>query len=240
MTDHGERRSVIIVGAAGGIGSAVAVALGRLGWRLGLIDIRPVDLQVFTESLTLQGLKASGRIASIMDRAALDTAMASLSDEFGGIDALVNAAGISGSGVMENLPEAVWRSALDVNLTGVFLACQSVLPHLRARGRGRIVNILSIAAREAFPGQAAYCASKWGAYGLTKVLAQEVRGEGIGVTAILPGAVDTGFWDTVSGGPDRSAMLYPEAVADAVSYALTAPFQTSVDEIIVMPPKGVL
>jgi NAD(P)-dependent dehydrogenase (short-subunit alcohol dehydrogenase family) len=83
-------------------------------------------------------------------------------------------------------------------------------------------------------------ASKWGAYGLTKSLAEEVRREGVRVTAVLPGSVDTPFWDAIPGGPLRAEMLRPESVAAAVRYALEAPADASIDEVHVMPPKGIL
>jgi 3-oxoacyl-[acyl-carrier protein] reductase len=102
------------------------------------------------------------------------------------------------------------------------------------------VNILSIAATIPFPGAAAYCASKFGALGLTKVLAAEVRASGIRVTALLPGAVDTPFWDTIDHPPDRTKMVPARRVAEAVIFAVSQPQGATVDEIVLMPPLGIL
>jgi NAD(P)-dependent dehydrogenase (short-subunit alcohol dehydrogenase family) len=135
---------------------------------------------------------------------------------------------------------ADWERQLRVNLTGTFLACRAVLPTMLAQGRGDIVNVLSIASRVAFPGAAAYCASKWGALGFTRVLAEEVRRQGVRVTALCPGSVDTPFWDAIPSPPDRSRMLAPEAVAESVLWIVGRPPTMSMDELVLMPRDGIL
>src|SRR5262249_51221055 len=133
-----------------------------------------------------------------------------------------------------------WHATLSANLTGTYYCCKHALPPMLARGAGQIVNVLSIAARHPFPNSTAYCASKFGAYGLTLSLAAEVRDKGIRVTALLPGAVDTPFWDAAGGGPDRGLMLRAEDVGEIIGSLLDQPSRITTDEVVIMPPSGIL
>ncbi len=108
------------------------------------------------------------------------------------------------------------------------------------RLRGHILNVLSIASQTALPGSAAYTASKFGALGLTKVMAAEVRAQGIKVTAVIPGAVDTPLWDKSGGDLDRRKMLSPADVAAAMLSVIAQPPSIYTDEIVLMPPLGIL
>ena len=154
--------------------------------------------------------------------------------------ALVNAAGSAAFAPLGEMVEADVLSQFAVNLIGPAALCRLVLPAMRRAGGGRIVNVLSIAARHAFAGAAPYGASKAGLLQFGKSLALEVRGEGIQVSAVLPGATDTPLWDGGSSVPDRAEMLRPEAVAEAIRDILLLPDDRAVDELVLMPPKGVL
>ena len=107
-------------------------------------------------------------------------------------------------------------------------------------GVGTIINVASLAAVRAIPGSAAYSASKAGVLGLTRALAEEVRGRGVRVAALCPGAVDTPFWDTVPRPPDRTRMLRPEAVAEAAVLVASQPPEAFVEEVVLAPTPGVL
>jgi 3-oxoacyl-[acyl-carrier protein] reductase len=126
------------------------------------------------------------------------------------------------------------------NLTATYLLCRSALPPMLAAGRGTIVAIVSLAAVRAIPGCAAYTASKAGVLGLARSLAAEVRGRGVRVAALCPGAVDTPFWDSIPGAPDRIRMLRPEAVAEAALLVVAQPPGAFVEEIVLAPTPGVL
>jgi 3-oxoacyl-[acyl-carrier protein] reductase len=108
------------------------------------------------------------------------------------------------------------------------------------RGRGHILNVLSIASTHILPGSTGYTASKFGALGLTKVIAAEVRSLGIKVTAVIPGAVDTPLWDSSGSSLDRGKMLSSTDVANAILSVITQPPSIYTDEIVLMPPLGVL
>ena len=153
-------------------------------------------------------------IAALMDRAV---------EECGQLDILVTSAGGAAFGpIMESRTED-WDMLMNVNLRGTYLCCKSALKHMLPRKSGHILNVLSIASHMILPGSTAYTASKFGALGLTKVLAAEVRSEGIKVTAVIPGAVDTPLWDKSGGDLDRTKMLSPDDVADAMLSVIAQP-----------------
>lgn len=227
----------LITGASRGIGRATAVALTEAGWRLSLIA-RSRDALV--ELVRETDCEHLATVADVTDEVAVATAIRATVDELGSLDAVVCAAGTGFFGPTPEVTLNAWNAQIGANLTGTFLVCREALKVMLPQRRGHLVTILSVASKVAFPYSAAYVASKWGAYGLTKSLAEEVRREGVRVTAILPGSVDTPFWDANPGGPPREEMLRPEAVADAIRYALEAPPDASLDEIHLMPPRGIL
>jgi short-subunit dehydrogenase len=138
------------------------------------------------------------------------------------------------------MPLADWQRVLDLNLTSVLLCTQAVLPQMRLRQRGTIINVVSVAGRQTFPDWGAYCVSKFGLLAFSKTLAAEERAAGIRVVTLCPGSVHTPFWDTdaVHADFDRSAMLTPEVVAQSILYALQLPPQAVVDELVLMPAGG--
>jgi NAD(P)-dependent dehydrogenase (short-subunit alcohol dehydrogenase family) len=141
-------------------------------------------------------------------------------ESFGRCDLLVNNAGVLERGLVEEMSPEVWREVLDVNLTGAFLCVRAVVPGMKRRGRGRIVNVASISGTVGTERASAYNASKWGLIGLTKCLAEELRPSGIQCVAVSPGSVDT---EMLAKTPFRPEMK-PEDVARVVAWAaLDAP-----------------
>jgi 3-oxoacyl-[acyl-carrier protein] reductase len=232
-----ERRVCLITGASRGIGRATALALHEAGWRLSLAARSKEPLVDLVRETDCEHLATLCDV--IREEDVVKVVQATMA-EFGRLDAVVCAAGIGAFGPTIESTLDAWNAQIGANLTGTYLVCREALKVMLPVRRGHLVNILSVASKVAFPYSAAYVASKWGAYGLTKSLAEEVRREGIRVTALLPGSVDTPFWDANPGGPPREDMLRPESVAEAVRYALDAPGDASVDEIHLMPPKGIL
>jgi len=155
------------------------------------------------------------------------------------LDILINNAGIGHpSRTVAELPNPTWMEVIDTNLNGLFLVTQAALAVMK-RG-GTIVNNLSIAAERAFPGSAAYNASKHGALGFTNTLREELRPKGIRVIALMPGATDTAIWDTLWPKAPRRKMMSAETVARTVVGALLLPENTTLEEIVVMPASGTL
>lgn len=144
--------------------------------------------------------------------------------------------------VVEQAAKAFERGPGQVhtNLLGPMYLCHAAIPWMLESGGGHIVNVLSIAATHPFPGAAAYCASKAGLHMFGKALAAEYRGRGIRVTSLLPGSTDTPLWDNQSLQPDRHDMLSPKAVAECIRDVILSPGDRSYDEIVLMPPKGIL
>ena len=149
-------------------------------------------------------------------------------------DILVNAAGAFGLAPVAETSVASFDRMLATNLRGPFLLIRALLPRMLARGSGHIVSIGSVAGRQAWPGNGAYSASKFGLRGLHAVLDTELRGTGVRSTLVEPAATDTPLWDVVDreqnpGLPAPGAMLQPQAVADAVLYVLTRPAETHIN-----------
>lgn len=168
--------------------------------------------------------------------------MQEIASDFGEIDILVNCAGIGYTGSLSETSLSDWNLVLDLNLTSIFQCIMGILPGMRARGTGTIINVSSIAGKQAFANWGAYSVSKAGLIALSQTLAQEERARGIRVTVIHPGAVNTELWDTetVNANFDRSKMLTPEIVAQSILHTALLPQQAVIDELILMPSAGVL
>ena len=181
-------RRALVTGGASGIGLACAVRLVADGLAVAIADADPVQLERISDQAT------SSHHVDVTDARAIDSLMASLDP----IDVLVNSAGISGPNVpLWDVDDAGWARTLAVNLTGTFNTMRAVLPGMRERGWGRIVNIASIAGKEGNPNLGAYSASKAGVIGLTKSVAKEVATDGVIVNAIAPAVIATPILDGV-------------------------------------------
>jgi NAD(P)-dependent dehydrogenase (short-subunit alcohol dehydrogenase family) len=158
----------------------------------------------------------------------------------GPVDILVNNAGMALTAALLETSLADWQQVLNLNLTAPFQCIQAVLPQMRTQGHGTIINVISVAGRQAFPEWGAYCASKFGLMGLTKTLAQEEKVRGIRVIALCPGAVNTPLWDstTVQADFDRTLMLTADDVAQVIVAAALMPQHVVVDELVLMPNAG--
>jgi NAD(P)-dependent dehydrogenase (short-subunit alcohol dehydrogenase family) len=177
--------TVLLSGASTGIGRAAAERLGRAGWRVLAGARRPEDLEDLARLPGIEPLRLD--VTSDADVAAVAAAVG------GRLDALVNNAGIAVTGPVEGLPLSAWREQLEVNLLGQVRLTQSVLPAVLA-ARGRIVNMSSIGGRMALPLFGPYAASKYGLEAMTDSLRRELRGHGVHVVAIEPGAIATPIW----------------------------------------------
>lgn len=184
-------RVAIVTGGARGIGASTAERLASDGYILSLWDI---DDTVFeqVDHLRQAGHEVAGQLVDVTDPDAVETATAACLDRYGRLDALVNNAGIPGEGVplWEQSVER-WRHVIDVDLTGVFLCCRAVVPHLRTNGWGRVVNVASIAGKEGNANGSAYSAAKGGVIALTKSLGKELASDGILVNCVTPTLIDT-------------------------------------------------
>lgn len=230
-------RAALVTGAGRGIGRAVALALAAQGARVAAVSRSLDDLEQLA-------LAADGLVlpcpADVSSEDSVEEAFANASSQIGPITILVAAAGIARFGNTLELSNADWNEQIATNLTGMYLTNTAALRQMLSEGGGDIVNLLSVASTLALPGSAAYTASKFGALGLTRALNAEYRMRGVRVSAILPGATGTSLWDFAGSDLDRSRMMKPSDVADAVLWVLQRPASAHVDEIRIMPPEGVL
>ena len=235
------KRRALITGASSGIGKATALAFAKAGIDVALVS-RSVDkLTPVCEAVSHSGVEAKAYEVDLACVAQVQEKMQAIALD-GDIDILVNNAGMGYTATLTETPLSDWQQVIDLNLTSVFQCIMGILPRMRTRGTGTIINITSIAAKQAFPNWGAYSVSKAGLIALSQTLAQEERVHGIRVTAICPGAVNTELWDTptVNANFDRSKMLTPEIVAQSILHAALLPQQAVIDELIIMPSAGAL
>jgi NAD(P)-dependent dehydrogenase (short-subunit alcohol dehydrogenase family) len=230
----------LVSGASRGIGRAVAGAFAREGAQLAVMARGQAELERLAGELATHGLPALVVPGDAADERAVSRAVEATLGRFGRLDCLVIAQGAGTFGPLETSRLSDWDAMVRANLTATYLLCRSALPPMLAAGQGTIVAVVSLAAVRAIPGCAAYTASKAGVLGLVRALAAEVRGRGVRVAAVCPGAVDTPFWDGISSPPDRDRMLRPEAVAEAALLIATQPPGAFVEEIVLAPTPGVL
>ncbi|GAA4215471.1 D-threitol dehydrogenase [Sagittula sp. NFXS13] len=197
-------KTAIVTGAASGIGAAIAEAFAACGARVALLDMNLDAAQ--SKADTLDG-EARAFACNVTDADSIATAVSDVKTAFGGIDILVNSAGIVDLAPAEDLSGSAWSRTIDVNLTGSFLMAQAVGRVMIAAGNGgRIINLASQAGSVAIDGHVAYCASKFGIIGVTKTLALEWGGHGITVNSISPTVVLTELGKKAWDGPKGDAM----------------------------------
>jgi NAD(P)-dependent dehydrogenase (short-subunit alcohol dehydrogenase family) len=172
-------------------------------------------------------VRNAAEVARLVERAA---------DEFGGVDVLVNNAGVGGFAPVDELSVEKWDQIIETNLSGVFYACHAAIPHLRRRGGGWIINIASLAGKQSMAGGGAYNASKFGLVGFSEALMLDVRDDDIRVNYIMPGSVNTHFFE---GGPrDENAwMLQPDDIAQTVMDLLRFPSRALPSRIEIRPTR---
>ncbi len=235
-----EGKVAIVTGASKGIGKAIAVDLADAGAKVVLAARSLNVVEQAAVDIRETGAEAIAVPTDVTDVTAVKNLIHTTVDTYQNIDILINNAGNGIFGTVDEFDPADWDSVVNSNMKGVFLCVKYALPHLLANGGGQIINVLSVAAKVAFPASSAYCAAKAGALALTKVIATEVRDKNIRVTAILPGSVETPFWDDIPQHPDFEKMLKPEHVSNVVLSICQQPLGMVTEEVVVMPPLGIL
>jgi 3-oxoacyl-[acyl-carrier protein] reductase len=187
-------RVALVTGAARGIGAAIAEDLARLGWPVGVNYSSDADgASAVVARIEAAGGRATALQGDVSDEADVDAVFDALEDRYGPVLVLVNNAGTRHDRLLGGLDPESWSRVLDVNLTGAFLTSRRAIGKMVRRRFGRVVNVSSISASQALPGQSSYAASKAGLEALTRTVAVEVARRGVTVNAVAPGVVDTGF-----------------------------------------------
>ena len=227
-----QNKVVVIVGASGGIGSALANKLAAVGAKLVLAARDSSRLEALAQELPGEVLTIP---TDITDAQQVESLIQKTVAEFGQIDVLVNAAGVGILKPYNSVEPADLDKMLDVNLKGSFYTTQAAAEEMQKRKSGHICNVIGILGKHSMPMASAYCASKFGVVGFSKCLAEELKRFGIKFTLFYFGGVDSPFWDNVSLKVDRKKMLSTETAANAIFFALSAEPQAVPLEINIQP-----
>jgi 3-oxoacyl-[acyl-carrier protein] reductase len=212
-----EGKSALVTGSTRGIGLAIAHALASRGASLFLCARNKEDVDRTVAALRSKGTeRVAGTACDVRDFDQVRAMIQEAGKKLGGLDILVNNAGVGSYSYVEKMPVDEWRATLETNLSGVFYCCHEALPLIKRRGGGYIINIGSLAGKNAFPGGAAYNASKFGLIGFSEALMQEVRHDHIRVSYVMPGSVNTEFGQGEEQKRSSTWKLWPEDVAEVV------------------------
>ena len=218
---------VVITGAAGGMGMALSRRFGTAGARIAVTDVDVGAVQEFSETLTSEGIENIGIGLDVTDEVACKRAMDEIADHFGGIDLLINNAGITHRSAFENTDSAVYKRVMDVNYFGSLYSTKSALPQLM-KNKGQIIVMSSIAGFSPLLGRTGYSASKHALHGFFDSLRAELKNRGIGITIVCPGFTATNIERNALDGDGRPTThpqsrigktATPESVAEAVYQA---------------------
>ena len=237
-------QTAVVTGASSGIGEATARYLAEAGASVALAARRTDRLETLRDDIESEGGTALVVETDVSDRDQVQALADKTLAEFGAIDILINNAGLMPLSYMKNLHEEEWERMVDVNLKGVLYCIGAVLPAMLDQESGHIVNISSVAGRRVMPGGAVYSATKFGVRALSEGMRQELGPQGIRVTSVEPGAVDTELPETIT---DEELMedfgdmlsgfkiLESEDIAQKILEAVASPPHVDVEEVLIMP-----
>jgi 3-oxoacyl-[acyl-carrier protein] reductase len=228
--------TALVTGATAGIGRATAFALGQAGYRVGVCARTPSNLRTLLDDLATARIAAAGHPADVGVEVDVRNMVAEVTRALGPIDVLVNNAGVAVLKPFAELTLEDWDTTMATNLRSMYLVTREVLPGMRERKRGAVVNVSSLAGRNGFAGGSAYAASKHAVLGFSRSLMLEVRKDNVRVITICPGSVDTGLIrEQGMLKPDLAKILRPEDVAATILSSLALPERAMVSELDVRP-----
>ena len=229
-------RVAVVTGGTTGIGRAVAEALGRAGCRVAICARTEDDLEEAATSMARAGIEVLAFPADVSREEDVERFAEHVRHELGPPDVLVNNAGIARFGDLDELTARDFDDVFGVNVRGLFLCSRAFAPDMEERGDGVIVNVASLAGKNAFPGGTVYAASKHAVMGMSKCMMLELRGKGIRVLTVCPGSVDTPFFDKQDRfSPDRQKIVQPGDVAELVVEAVRLSDRGTVSEVEIRP-----
>jgi NAD(P)-dependent dehydrogenase (short-subunit alcohol dehydrogenase family) len=233
------QKVAIVTGAGSGLGEATAHRLARASACIACIDLDEERARQTAAAIDASGSIAIGIGCDVSDEGAVQAAIDRTLQTWDRIDVAVNCAGVDYVLGVDEMTVAQWDRIIGVNLRGPFLVARAVFPVMKQLGGGDIVNVASTAALRAWGNASAYHASKWGLLGFSRGLGVEGRADGIRVTTIIPGGMNTHWFDSFPEQgiplPDQGNLQDPGNVADAIAYAVTLPRGSVVQEMLVTP-----
>ncbi len=232
--------NAIITGASSGIGKATSLAFARAGINTALVGRSLKSLKDVAKESKKEGIKVKPYVIDFSELDTISIKIQEIVSDFNSIDIIVNNAGMGYTNFLGETSLTDWQKVLDLNLTSVFQCIKGVLPHMRKHMKGTIVNVSSTAAINIFPNWGAYSVSKAALLSFSKILAEEERNNGIRVTTIIPGAVNTSIWDKIpiQKNFDRTVMLTPELIAQTILQVVLLPVGAVIEEIKILPSCG--
>jgi len=226
----------VVTGGGRGIGAAIAQRLASMGATTVIAGRHVEQLRKTAEAISAHGGKCEALACDVSDLKSVEAFAEQVLNTFKHVDILVNNAGIGGfSAPLHKLPPEQWDAILNTNLRGVYYCMRAFSPAMIERREGHIINISSIASKNALPNGAAYSASKWGLNGLSYSVAEELRGYNIRVSVVCPGSTDTEL--SPHAGKDPNKMLKPDDVAHVVAMLVTQSPQSFASEIVLRPTQ---
>jgi NAD(P)-dependent dehydrogenase (short-subunit alcohol dehydrogenase family) len=230
---------ILVTGGGRGIGRAIALRFAREGAQVVVAARTSEEIDAVAAEVGRLGGKGLAAQMNVRDHGSVEAAcFRALQFTGGSLDVLVNNAGVFDVKPFPELDLATWRRNVEVHLDGPFYVTSEVLDALGESERAHVFNVASIAAKRPFPGEVAYCATKYGLRGFGDALREDLRPLGIRVSTVYPGATDTSIFDGVPGDWDRSRMNRPEDVAEVVWRAYRAGPEEDVDDLDVPPPNA--
>lgn len=230
-----KNKTIIITGASKGIGRALALTLAEKGANLSLVARSEIELLELKAEIEILGAKAEVFVGSVADEIFVKSTINSTKEIFGTIDSVVNNAGFGVFKQAAEISSLEWDSIYDTNVKGTFLFCKEAIPQMQAQGAGHIINVASDVAKRVFDGGSLYCSSKYAQDAFSMALRKEVRKDGIKVSVVYSGLVDTFFHNKTTGDPHQSNYLTAQNMADVITYILEAPKHVVIDELMIHP-----
>lgn len=230
---------VLVTGAGSGLGEATAHAFVRAGCSVACIDINGKEAARVSQGLTSQDTMSIAIQCDVSDATAVVHTVQSVYEQFKRLDIIVNCAAIDYTLSVDEMTVEQWDKVINVNLRGPFLFAKAALPLMRQQHSGHIINIASTAATRAWANASAYHASKWGLVGFSRGLGVEGRSDGVRVTTVIPGGMNTHFFDRfIEQGipmPEEQNLQEPANVADVIVFAAQVPPASALQEVIITP-----
>ena len=232
-----KEKVIVVTGAAQGLGAAICSELAKDGAWIMATDINSGKLDNMKKDIEGSGGNLDTYSMDVSDERSVEETLKNIADKHGGIDIVINNAGIDFCKSIEEISYNEWHTEIKVNLIGPFNVSKAAYPYLKKKGKGHIINISSTASKRAWPNASAYHASKWGLLGFSHALLTEAKKDNIKVTALVAGGMKTPFILDRFPDVDPDVLQEPANVADTIRFILCQPDATVIPEVMVLPMR---